>query len=239
MTAPKILLEFLCLYFAIIALNACSSDPKQDKIPESLKNKKIITKSTIEAEIDELSSLKLQIEKKSKKIDNLNKQLENYKISIKRLESLFKFYEYDFKETQIQKIYNANSDKKIEVKLYYFNYKEFEKHDKEPFSKFITYIEKEIPETENIIENTLRLRLLNKLSEEEKSEGLGGEFPISLYLKDVKLKNGTLLLDIEDPLYYSQGGSTRIGILQLQIEKTAKQFPGVEKIIYPEGVFQP
>lgn len=239
MTISKLLVEFLCLCFAVLTLNVCSSEPQQNKIPESLKNKKIITKNMIDSELDELTSLKLKNEKKSQEINKLKSQIENQKIRLKRLMSVFKIYEDDFKETQIQKIYNANSDKKVKVKLYYFNYKEFEKHDNEPFSKFITYIEKEIPETENIIENTIRLRLFNKLSEEEKNEGLAGEFPISFFLKKVKLNNGILYLDIDDLEYFSQGGSTRIGIFQMQIEKTAIQFPGVERIIYPEGVFQP
>ena len=239
MTIPKLLIVFLCLFFAIMTLNACSSEPQKNKIPESLKNKKIITKSMIEDEMDELSSLKSQNEKKLQKINTLKKQLEYHERRINRLESILKFYEDDFKEAQIQKIFNANSDKKVKVKLFYFNYKEYEKHDNEPFSKFIIYIEKEIPETENIIENTIRLRLLYKLSEEEKSQGLGDEFPISFYLKNAKLNNGMLSLDIEDMEYFSQGGSTRIGILKIQIEKTAKQFPGVEKVFYPEEVFQP
>ncbi|MFN3301828.1 MAG: hypothetical protein ACK413_02260 [Patescibacteria group bacterium] len=36
------------------------------------------------------------------------------------------------------------------------------------------------------------------------------------------------------------GGACRVGILWFQIEETAKQFPGVEKVQFlPEEIFQP
>ncbi|GIW65517.1 MAG: hypothetical protein KatS3mg094_036 [Candidatus Parcubacteria bacterium] len=105
-------------------------------------------------------------------------------------------------------------------------------------------IEKEIPLSQNLIQYTINLLLKGKenLNQEEINQGIETEFPLQgLELKSVNLKSdGTLILEFNDPYRQISGGSCRVKILWLQIEKTAKQFPQVKKIEFkPEYLFQP
>jgi len=60
-------------------------------------------------------------------------------------------------------------------------------------------------------------------------------------LKGVNLlEDGTLILEFNDLLNKTLGGSCRVGILWFQIQETVKQFPEVEKVQFlPEELFQP
>lgn len=105
-------------------------------------------------------------------------------------------------------------------------------------------IEREIPVTKTPIQDTINLLLKGKenLTEKDLSRGITTEYPLEGFkLKSANLKSdGTLILEFEDPLNKTIGGSCRVGILWFQIEETAKQFPGVKKVkFWPEDIFQP
>jgi hypothetical protein len=105
-------------------------------------------------------------------------------------------------------------------------------------------IEREIPITQTPIKDTLNLLLKGKqnLTQEDIDKGITTEYPLEGFkLKSVNLKpGGTLILEFEDPLNKTIGGSCRVGILWSQIEATAKQFPEVKQVKFlPEELFQP
>jgi len=105
-------------------------------------------------------------------------------------------------------------------------------------------IEKEIPLSKTPIQDTINLLLRGKgnLTQTEISQGITTEYPLEGFkLKSTNLKeDGTLILEFEDPLNKTVGGSCRVGILWFQIEATAKQFAGVKEVKFlPEELFQP
>jgi len=105
-------------------------------------------------------------------------------------------------------------------------------------------IEREIPVTKTPIQDTINLLLKGKenFNQADIEKGITTEYPLEgLKLKSVNLKpDGTLILEFEDPLNKTGGGSCRVGILWFQIEATAKQFSGVQKVQFlPEELFQP
>jgi hypothetical protein len=97
-----------------------------------------------------------------------------------------------------------------------------------------------LPE-DNVIENAIKLLIRGEVPEKAASEGVMPEFPLEgLTLKNSSLEGGTLTLVFEDPNNRTSGGSCRTGILWFQIEKTAKQFSGVDEVRFlPEHLFQP
>lgn len=101
-----------------------------------------------------------------------------------------------------------------------------------------------LPKTENVETNiraAIELLLRGELTEEERADGTGTEFPLpGLTLKEVQLEKGILTLTFDDPQYKTGGGSCRVGILWFQVEATAKQFADVREVrFYPEELFQP
>ena len=105
-------------------------------------------------------------------------------------------------------------------------------------------IERQIPVSQTPIKDTIKLLLRGKenLTENDLTQEITTEFPLDGFeLKSVNLKNdGTLILEFNDPLSQTIGGSCRVGILWFQIEATAKQFPEVKKVQFsPEELFQP
>ena len=105
-------------------------------------------------------------------------------------------------------------------------------------------IEREIPTTKTPIQDTINLLLKGKenLTENEIAQGITTEYPLEGFkLKSANLKeDGTLILEFDDPLNKTTGGSCRVGILWFQIEATAKQFPQVKEVRFlPEEIFQP
>jgi putative hemolysin len=124
------------------------------------------------------------------------------------------------------------------VKLYYYN----SELDKDECSKKgLVSVERMIPITQTLIQDTIKLLLSGKLTKEEQAQGISTEYPLEgLSLEETSLKNGILTLKFNDPNYKTSGGSCRVGILWSQIEATAKQFPEVKEVYYlPEEVFQP
>ena len=105
-------------------------------------------------------------------------------------------------------------------------------------------VERLIPVSQTPIKDAIELLLKGKenLTEEEIAQGITTEYPLEGFkLKSVNLKeNGTLILEFEDALSKTSGGSCRVRILWSQIEATAKQFPQVKRLqTIPEDIFQP
>lgn len=131
----------------------------------------------------------------------------------------------------------------IKVKLYYYNPTLDQDADGNILcSKAgLQAVEREIPLTDNYIEDTILLLLKGELTAEEKTAGLTTEYPLEgLILENSTLENGLLTLEFSDPNNKTGGGSCRVGILWFQIEETAKQFSEVENVKFkPEELFQP
>ncbi|MDP3988718.1 MAG: GerMN domain-containing protein [bacterium] len=102
-------------------------------------------------------------------------------------------------------------------------------------------IARRVPKTDTMIRDTINLLLKGNLTQEERAEGITTEFPLEGFnLVGFSRVQGTLTLTFDDPNNRSSGGSCRAGILWAQIEKTAKQFSGVEEVhFFPEELFQP
>ena len=132
---------------------------------------------------------------------------------------------------------------KIKVKLYYYNQvKDKEIAEYMPCSPdAVLPVEREIPATETSIQDTINLLIAGDLIEEEKSAGFSTEFPHPEFkLLGVNLKDGILTLEFTEVPGFTTGGSCRVGLLENQIIKTAKQFSEVKEVILtPESLFQP
>jgi len=102
-------------------------------------------------------------------------------------------------------------------------------------------VEREIAFSENLIFDTIKSLIENELSEEEKQAGFWTSFPgESFQLLRAELQGDTLTLYFDDPLYFTSGGSNRVGFMWLQIQMTALQFPEVQNVRYePKTLFQP
>lgn len=103
-------------------------------------------------------------------------------------------------------------------------------------------VEREVPHTITPIQDSVRELLRGDLSIVEKSMGFSTEFDESkLELVGANLEGGILTLEFRELTPgFTSGGSCRVTILWAQIEKTAKQFPGVASVRFiPEELFQP
>jgi len=92
-----------------------------------------------------------------------------------------------------------------------------------------------------VIENLFQI----SFTEKEKEMGFSSEYNScqrsrALFLKKVELKDGgVLFVHLEDPLFFTSGGSGRIEILKAQLEETLLQFKEVEEVVLPYYMFQP
>lgn len=134
-----------------------------------------------------------------------------------------------------------NETKKI--KLYYYN-PDFDKDESgnvQCSRNGLVAVDREVAVTKTPIQDAIKLLLSGQITEQEKSQGISTEYPLEGFsLKGASLKDGTLSLEFLDPNNKSVGGSCRVGILWLQIEATAKQFPEVQRVRFlPEDIFQP
>lgn len=129
------------------------------------------------------------------------------------------------------------------VKLYYYN-SEIDKDESGNIlcsKKGLVSVERKIPLTKTPIQDTIRLLLLGKLTNEERTQGITTEYPLEGFsLKGASLKDGILKITFNDPNNKTVGGACRVGILWFQIEATAKQFPEVREVRFlPQDLFQP
>ncbi len=129
------------------------------------------------------------------------------------------------------------------VKLFFFNPKmdQDESGNLACSSNGLVGVERIIPTTATPLQDTLRLLLSGGLTATEKAAGITTEFPLDgVTLTNATLVNGTATVNLEDSASKTSGGACRAGILALQIEATAKQFPGVTKVEFkPDTLFQP
>ena len=131
-----------------------------------------------------------------------------------------------------------------EVTLYYYN-PNLDKDEKGNIlcsHKGLVGIKRKIPISQTPIKDTINLLLKGKENLiDDKANNLQTEFLLEGFeLKSLNLKEGeTLILEFSDPLNKTIGGSCRVKILWLQIEKTAKEFKEVKEVkFYPEYLFQ-
>jgi spore germination protein GerM len=132
-----------------------------------------------------------------------------------------------------------------EVTLYYYN-PNLDKDEEGNIlcsHKGLVGIKRKIPVSQTPIKDTINLLLKGKENlVGDEINNLQTEFPLEGFeLKSLNLKeDGVLILEFNDPLNKTTGGSCRVQILRSQIEKTAKQFQGVKEVkFYPEYLFQP
>jgi spore germination protein GerM len=102
-------------------------------------------------------------------------------------------------------------------------------------------VEREIPRTRTPIADTIRLLIAGRLTDAERAAGFSTEFPHPQFtLLRANLKDGVLTLTFPEIPSFTMGGAARVTLLAAQIEKTARQFPGVEEVRFdPESLFQP
>lgn len=107
--------------------------------------------------------------------------------------------------------------------------------------QFIMPVNREIPESDNMIRDAINLLIKGQITAQEKAEGFTTEFPNKDFkLINADLKDGILSLTFTEVPGFSDGGSCRIMLMAQQVIKTANQFPGVERVVfYPESIFQP
>ncbi|MFA5035106.1 MAG: GerMN domain-containing protein [Candidatus Margulisiibacteriota bacterium] len=129
------------------------------------------------------------------------------------------------------------------VKLYYYNEQAAKRlgNDGEGSPDAIRPVERVIPETKAPLQATIQLLIKGELTTEEKAAGFSTEFPHPAFkLVRADLNRGVLTLVFTDVPGFTTGGALRVELLATQIEKTAKQFPGVKSVRFlPDSLFQP
>lgn len=130
------------------------------------------------------------------------------------------------------------------IALYYFNTKEDAKLPPEQQINVdsLLPVYRMFPATDNLLRDAISYLIQGVLTATEKSSGFSTEFPN----KDFRLLStnidteGVLTLEFTEVAGFTDGGSARMLIMANSIIKTAKQFPGVKKVVFvPETLFQP
>lgn len=130
------------------------------------------------------------------------------------------------------------------VALYYFNQKEDSKlpPEKQINTESLLPVYRIFPATENILKAAIEYLIQWTLTAEEKKLGFVTEFPHKeFHLLSTDIDAGWILtLEFTEVPGFTDGGSARMLIMANSIIKTAKQFPGVKKVVFvPETLFQP
>ncbi len=129
-----------------------------------------------------------------------------------------------------------------EVKLYFYNPSlDQGVGGAQCTNKGLVEVVRTIPKTETPLQDSIRLLLEGRITDEEKASGVTTEFPLTgLSLKSANIKDGVATLEFIDPKNSTVGGSCRVAILWAQISTTAKQFSSVNEVRFtPEELFQP
>lgn len=144
------------------------------------------------------------------------------------------------------------------VKLYYYDFSKSEckgysyldaestKEEEVGVSKGLVPVERKIVDSNNIIEDTIKLFLEGKVTDEEKTNGIYnnnyvGKYPLT-GLKLIKISlsaEGILSLTFDDPEQNTKGTFCDVEIKRQQLEATAKQFPEVKSVEFlsSDGAF--
>jgi len=146
-------------------------------------------------------------------------------------------------ELRIPVKFDTNQAAQRDIKLYYYN----QNKDKDAAGNVLcsrqglVAVDRQISSSQTPIQDTIKLLLQGQLTQQEKSQGISTEFPLSgVTLKSANLSGGVLTLEFTDPQNKTSGGACRAGILWYQIEATAKQFSEVKSVRFiPETLFQP
>jgi hypothetical protein len=134
-------------------------------------------------------------------------------------------------------ISNLPSERRV-VELYYHDYDDGE----DPCdAHFVLPVRREIPVTITPIQDVVRLLLKGQLTDAERAQGFGTEFPLEgVSLVGANLQEGVLTLELSDPNFRTSGGACRAGLLRAQVEKTVLQFDTVDEVRFtPPDLFQP
>lgn len=127
---------------------------------------------------------------------------------------------------------NANTSA---IKLFYYN--QSDDKDNTCGNDFVIPVDRQIPASDDIIGDSVKLLIKGQLTDEEKAAGFTADFPNSNFnLLSSELNNGVLTLTFTD--VPGLMGSCKAGLMLEEIIKTARQFPEVKKIvIYPDSLF--
>ena len=130
------------------------------------------------------------------------------------------------------------------IALYYFNQKEDSKLPPEQQINVdsLLPVYRMFPPTADALKDTIAYLIQGALTLEEKTAGFTTEFPNANFrLLSTNINaDGVLTLEFTDVPGFTDGGSARMLIMANSIIKTAKQFPGVKKVVFmPETLFQP
>ncbi len=144
---------------------------------------------------------------------------------------------------QIPVRFETNKGATRSVKVYYYNPSKDTDGDGNMLCspKGLVPVERAIPFTSTPIQDTIRLLLKGGLTESERMSGLSTEYPLlGVELIGAALTNEVLTLNVSDPNNRTTGGSCRVSILRSQIEATARQFSGINSVVFMnENLFQP
>ena len=130
----------------------------------------------------------------------------------------------------------------LDIKLYYYN----PSLDQgvggvQCTRKGLVAVNRSLPKTNTLLEDTISLLIGGELTDEEKVSGLTTEFPLDGFsLLSSSFDESSVTLEFSDPLNKTVGGSCRVAILWAQIDETAKQFDSIKLVkFFPEELFQP
>lgn len=137
-----------------------------------------------------------------------------------------------------------STTKATKVGLYYFNQEADEKlaPEQQINVNSILPVYRMFPATDNLLLDTIKELIKWNLTAEEIKKWFVTEFPNSRFdIVWLELApDWVLTLEFTEVPGFTDGGSARMLILSSTIEKTALQFPGVNKVVFlPETIFQP
>lgn len=130
----------------------------------------------------------------------------------------------------------------VDVKLYYYNPSlDQGEGGVQCTRKGLVPVNRSLPKTDTLLEDTISLLIMGELTDEEKANGLTTEFPLDGFgLIGSNFTDESATLEFSDPLNKTVGGSCRVAILWAQIDETSKQFQNVKQVkFFPEELFQP
>ncbi len=130
------------------------------------------------------------------------------------------------------------------VALYYFNAKEDAKLPPEQQVNVdsILPVYRMFPATDDLLRDAINYLIQWALFGTEKDQWFTTDFPNAKFrlLSTNITAEGILTLEFTEVPGFTDGGSARMLIMANSIIKTAKQFPGVKKVVFvPETLFQP
>ncbi len=140
--------------------------------------------------------------------------------------------------------YSFESTAPTKVGLYYFNQlvdKKLSPEQQINISSLLP-VYRVFPPSKNLLVDTIHELIKWSLTSPERTQWFISEFPHPDFhlVTSTLSKEGILTLEFTEVPGFTSGWSARMLILSNSIQKTALQFPGVEKVLFvPETLFQP